>query len=410
MTVRLSITGEEIDESRLSERIDRIDVRGSKPFSAEALRFLNDLSKRLLQHPRARNYPEIQALGFWIRPASIHRLHRDFKALTDTSSILVPRGLAFHIPPANVDTIFVYSWVMSMLVGNANLIRLPSHITPPLELLLSVVAESLKNLPTNTALRRSVEFVSYGHDPSITATISSRCDVRVIWGGDDTVNTVRAVPLPPRAVELVFPDRYSYCVINAITYNSLGDREQNTLAENFFNDAYWFDQTGCASPRIVCWSGSEDACIRASEVFWAWLRDIIQRRSYTTELGQSLNKLEFSYGSALQSNVESITRYLGELDVVRVADITGIHREHCGGGLFYEVFMAGLSDLCGFVEIKDQTVTHFGFSSEDITAFAEELNGSGVDRFVPIGKALEFNRYWDGYDLLQVFSKRVTLQ
>src|SRR5229473_1854189 len=35
-----------------------------------------------------------------------------------------PRGLVFHVPPANVDTIFVYSWALSALAGNRNVVRI----------------------------------------------------------------------------------------------------------------------------------------------------------------------------------------------------------------------------------------------------------------------------------------------
>ena len=38
-----------------------------------------------------------------------------------------PRGLVFHVPPANVDTIFVYSWALSALAGNSNVVRISSR-------------------------------------------------------------------------------------------------------------------------------------------------------------------------------------------------------------------------------------------------------------------------------------------
>ena len=41
---------------------------------------------------------------------------------------------------------------------------------------------------------------------------------------------------------------------------------------------------------------------------------------------------------------------------------------------------------------------------------ADEADGPGLDRLVPFGQALTFNRYWDGYDLLQEFTRRVYLE
>jgi hypothetical protein len=33
--------------------------------------------------------------------------------------------------------------------------------------------------------------------------------------------------------------------------------------------------------------------------------------------------------------------------------------------------------------------------------------GEGIDRVVPLGRALEFNYVWDGYNLLDELSKKV---
>ena len=55
----------------------------------------------------------------------------------------------------------------------------------------------------------------------MTARLSASCDVRVIWGGDGTVRTIRATPLPPHATELTFPDRSSIAAIRTAAYTEL---------------------------------------------------------------------------------------------------------------------------------------------------------------------------------------------
>ena len=40
----------------------------------------------------------------------------------------------------------------------------------------------------------------------------------------------------------------------------------------------------------------------------------------------------------------------------------------------------------------------------------QRLNGNAIDRVVPIGQALQFHRFWDGYDLLQEFCRCVYLE
>ena len=57
-----------------------------------------------------------------------------------------------------------------------------------------------------------------------------------------------------------------------------------------------------------------------------------------------------------------------------------------------------------------QTVSHFGFTKDELTGFASALGGRGVDRIVPFGSALAFSAIWDGYDLLAEFSRLVNVR
>ena len=51
----------------------------------------------------------------------------------------------------------------------------------------------------------------------------------------------------------------------------------------------------------------------------------------------------------------------------------------------------------------------YGLDRDAVHELARELNGRGIDRFVPVGRALEFNATWDGFDLLGEFVKRVVI-
>ena len=81
--------------------------------------FLSELSRKLTSVKIAKLHPELVSLGFFLRRSETSRM------TTQKSDryISVPKGLLFHVPPANVDTIFVYSWAISLLCGNANVIR-----------------------------------------------------------------------------------------------------------------------------------------------------------------------------------------------------------------------------------------------------------------------------------------------
>ena len=90
-----------------------------RPFDDATMGLCAALSGRLL---RLRDHPEAVALGFWMRPAALTGMRARFEASIPHNQIAVPRGLAFHVTPANVDTMFVYSWVLSLLMGLALLL------------------------------------------------------------------------------------------------------------------------------------------------------------------------------------------------------------------------------------------------------------------------------------------------
>jgi len=104
--------------------------------------------------------------------------------------------------------------MFSFLAGNRNIIRLPGGRTEAMEILCAAFARLTADHP-NEAVRRNTAMVTYGHEREITAAISARCDLRVIWGGDRTVEAIRGIPLPPYARELTFADGASLSALCA---------------------------------------------------------------------------------------------------------------------------------------------------------------------------------------------------
>ena len=218
------------------------------PFSPAVVDFCTAFSRALFADERCRRLGDIQALAFRLRKAELTRLEEDFRRNAPCGILRRPRGLVFHVAPANVDTMFVYSWLFSALMGNRNLIRLSTSASETALLLCEIANQVI-------GARHSAAVIQYGHDEAITAAISAVCDTRVIWGGDDTVRVIRAVPLAARATEVVFADRYSFSIIAAHSYLALPTAERARLADQFFNDAFWFDQMACSSPRLLVWLG-----------------------------------------------------------------------------------------------------------------------------------------------------------
>lgn len=377
------------------------------PFAPELVECCSALSGVLMRDPEARAFPELQALAFWLRKSAVVKMKEEFEALSAEDCILVPRGLVFHIPPGNVDTIFLYSWALSFLTGNSNVIRLSTRNSPQTAILVRLL-QCVLETTAGGDLRGNTAVVQYGHEREITAAISAVVDVRIVWGGDETVRRIREAPLAAHAKDLGFPDRSSLAVINAGAWLALPPPCRQTLVEQFFNDTFWFDQMACSSPRVLAWCGDETGCLQASGAFIALLREQITRKGYALPTGAYLKKLAFAHGAILDiPSASAYAEHGNELTVITLDSLNGLNREHCGGGLLYQVFLRRLDDLSAFIERAHQTLTAFGFDPPVLSEFARRLNGKGVDRIVPIGSALKFGRFWDGYDLLQELTRRV---
>lgn len=372
------------------------------PFAAERMEFVAHLSRALSK--RGRGLPETQALAFWMRKAELQRMARDVSDATPHGVILMPRGTVFHVPPANVDTLFVYSLVLSVLAGNRNVVRLSSRATDQSNLILDTINEVLLEHPL---VADGVVMLTYGHDQDITEAISAKCDTRVIWGGDATIETIRKAPLGAHATEVTFPDRFSMAAIATAAYAELDESGRDALAEKFFNDAYWFDQLGCSSARLLVWVGEAPEALTAD--FHARVHAMTVRKGYEVDASAAIAKLSQATRAMIDDEVTTYVRYDNELTVVDVAAFPHARGEFCGAGLFYEMHVQALADLAPHITRTDQTLAVFGIPHDELRALVHTLAGRGIDRIVPFGQALAFDRIWDGYDIFGELVRRISV-
>ena len=134
--------------------------RTRQAFSPDVISFLDGFSKDLLNDPRTITFPDLAALGFWLRAAQLRKMIGGYDGRT-----LIARGTVFHLAPGNVDTIFIYSMVLGLLTGNRNIVRLGKRRTPQQQLLLDIVIKALQKYPR---VASQVLIVRYGHDDEIT--------------------------------------------------------------------------------------------------------------------------------------------------------------------------------------------------------------------------------------------------
>lgn len=390
------------DELQLDDALQALTQSPTvEPFEEDRVQFVSELSRVIAR--KAPRSPELQALAFWMRRSELVRMRRALEEATASGQVLMPRGTVFHIPPSNVDTMFVYSWMLALLMGNRNIVRLSSRETEQSHVILQSLAEVVASYPE---IATSSLVVSYGHDERVTSALSLVADVRVIWGGDATVDRIRQIAIRPDAKDVTFPDRASLCAISTDAYLQQTSEERDEVVRKFFNDAFWFDQLGCSSPRTVAWIG-HDQNRAATDDFWTRLAEHVQQRGYSVEASTAIAKLTHLYGASIDMERAQLTWLGNEIAFVDVSDIPSIE-SFCGAGTFYQSHVSSLLDLIPTIRRRHQTLTTFGIGRDEVLAFVHALCGKGIDRIVPVGEALAFDRTWDGMDLLQEFSRRVT--
>jgi hypothetical protein len=383
------------------------DSRG-EAFAAARMDTLARLSAAILGDPVLRQDPASVSVAYWLRRAQLVRLAEENRrrAEAEPDVLWVPVGRVLHLAPSNVDTLFVYSWALAFLCGNASVVRLSQESGVVVDALLRVIGSVAAEDPE---LRASNRFVTYGHDEAITGALSAWCSHRVIWGGDETVAAIRPVPLPAHASERVFGSKYSFSVIDAARYRAASEETRARVASGFFNDLFWFDQMACSSPQVVFWIGNPDAAASAARDFERALQAEVSRRQFEPSVSSAVHRRAYAFGMAASADVRVVLEHPGFVGV-HLRDRAALDKDICGGGLVRHVAAARLSDVLAFIDEKDQTVTHWGFEGEALRDFAAAAGSRGLDRVVPIGEALAFDVVWDGFHIIDDMLRRVRVR
>ena len=362
------------------------------PFAEETIEQLNALSVALLRDPHARQYPDVVTFGFFCRKANLLKL----KEQHSHTELRLGRGVVFHIAPSNVPVNFAYSMVAGLLAGNSNVVRVSKKSFPQVDIIVKHMRE--------IGMER-VAVVRYAHESEANEVFSSKCDVRVIWGGDATIATIRKNALPARAFDICFADRYSMAVINADKL--VHERDMDGLALKFYNDTYLFDQNACSAPHLVVWLGDADSIVSAKEKFWSALQRIVEQK-YTFQDVMAVDKLTALFRQAVAMPTHAEEKKNNLLCRVSIDSLpTDIDAFRCASGYFTEYTAESLDEIADIITRKYQTLAYYGFEKKELQDFVLRNCLTGIDRIVPFGDTTAFSLIWDGNDLINIMSRIV---
>jgi len=371
-------------------------------FDERTVGFFNSISQQVLKDASLRQIPAFVALAYWLRKSNIETLRKTSSEKIDNNQRIIrqPLGVVFHVCPSNVDTIFLYSLAISLLAGNKNVLRVSNRMeSPALDALFAIINRTI-GTEQFSMLHAYICVVAYGHDADINGYMSAHADARIMWGGDKTVQLFRALPAAPRCRDIAFPDRLSFGLLKAENILSLDESELIELCRLLYNDCYIFDQLGCSSPQVLFFVGNENDCSKAQHLIYSGLHQWAKEK-YVTDLAALASlKLNQLTNDAMDEKIIDSLRDTNLLVFAQLKEIPIEPLHSCGGGYFYIKNIDHIKELSPFINKKIQTAAYYGFSEEELISLAKMAAGKGLDRIVPVGQALAFNNYWDGYHLL----------
>lgn len=374
------------------------------PFADDVIEFLNALSGALLKDRESRLYPDAVTFAFFCRKGNLLKLKEEY---VSDGVLRMGRGLLFHIAPSNVPINFGYSLVAGLLAGNSNIVRVSSKQFPQVDLIIKHLHVLLTSGEYDVVANR-IALVRYDRTSDANEMFSAICNVRVIWGGDATIAALRQNAIPPRSFDVCFADRYSIAALNPETIMAASDAEIKKLAEAFYNDTYLFDQNACSAPHTIFWL--RKACLKeAQERFWKAVHEHTSAK-YQLQAVMSVDKLTAFYRQAVC--VDMRKEDMPDNVVVRteLKELPkNIEDFRCACGYFSEYIIESLDEIAPIVSIKYQSLGYYGFSKNELHDFVVRNRFQGLDRIVPIGETTAFSLTWDGYNLIDTFSRRPSI-
>lgn len=381
--------------SKIRNFDELIKLPALEPFNDSVCDFLNDLSNKILKDPEAKMFSDVITFGFFCRKANLNKLKRKFNIENRLG-----RGVTFHIAPSNVPVNFAYSMISALLSGNIAIVRASSKDFTQTRIICRLMEEC------DSKILKYISIIMYNHDKNITDYLSRIADVRVIWGGDNTINEIRKSSISCRSTEVTFSDRSSIAVIDADSILQLEKIDE--LIYKFYNDTYLFDQNACTSPRMIFWFGNKDSCRLASIKFWSSvskmaksqydLKDVSIIDKYVNQLSYVINNEKCNIDCSFNNYVS----------IINISKLNNEYMKYnASGGNYFQYFSDDINELIKLDSKKIQTLSYYGIDNKILSQVVIANGLKGIDRIVPIGNTTDFDLFWDGYDLINCMSRKV---
>jgi len=314
-----------------------------------------------------------------------------------------PLGVVGHWPAANIEIQPILSLTCALLGGNSCVVRVPSGLMDPTRL----VMERLQAVDRDAVLTERIFLASFDHSRTdLQEAMAKSVDGAMIWGGEEAVSQVRALPFLHWARVLVFGPRLSVAAMDAGVW---GERkERASWCRRMARDVWQFEQQACSSPQtLFLEQGAEcDAAEFVEDLKAAFQEEnrAHPRLEIEPVLTSAICKARASW---LLDDVANRACFPQSTDWT-ILQGKGIDIPEPTQGRTLSVLVA--DDLLEAISKFDGTVQTLGLAVKDARReeiLAEAAARHGVDRVVRLGQMHVFGSPWDGTDLVRPMVRMV---
>ena len=314
-----------------------------------------------------------------------------------------PLGVVGHWPAGNVEIQPILSMTCALLGGNAALVRIPSGLVD----LTRRLMEKLVQSDPGELLTRRIFMAAFEHGrQDLHEAMAQVVDGAMIWGGEEAVLQIRALPFPHWAKVAVFGPRISVAAMDAGAWGNPDERESWCL--RIARDVWQFDQQACSSPQVLF---LEKGAGQSTAQFLPFLR-----RAFETE----------NQAHPRRTIPAALTSAICQARASWLLKDTA-HQAVFPKGPDWTLLLGSGSDLPQPIQGKTLTVLEVDNLLDPISKFDGNVQTlglgmadpekerelallagrRGVDRIVKLGRMHVFVPPWDGVDLIRPMVRMV---
>jgi len=282
------------------------------------------------------------------------------------------------------------------------LVKASSRGFKELQYLLSTMVNTNTEKIKGMDLTKCMAVVLMGReDHASHEYISEQADVRIAWGGKESIEIVLGLKKKLFCEDIVFGPKYSYAVIDKSF-----EKNSSDVARRLAVDVSVFDQYACSSPHTVFVEGKKDNVI-------AFAQELAKQLEFVERT--FLPKTEIDSGKSMEIlTLRSVYALKGQVFSPKSTDWTVIYTERKGlidGCASRVIFVKPIEDFKILKELNTRQKQTVGlwFSEENKLKYSDDITFYGVDRLPNIGTMTFFESPWDGMFVFDRLVRWITI-